>query len=40
MSNNFRQERIKGTEKASPHTPYLIGNSSRVIFKTIDPMGD
>ena len=25
------QERIKGTEKASPYTPYSIGNSSRVI---------
>ena len=27
------QERIKGTEKASPYTPYSIGNSSRVIFR-------
>ena len=34
------QERIKGAEKASPYTPYSIGNSSRVIFKTIDHKGD
>ena len=34
-----KQERIKGTEKASPYTPYSIGNSSRVIFKTTDPKG-
>ena len=35
------QERINGTEKASPHTSYSIGNSSsRVIFKTTDPKGD
>ena len=31
------QERIKGTEKASPYTPYSIGNSSGVINKTTDP---
>ena len=35
------QERIKGKEKASPiHTLFHIGNSSRVVFKTIDPKGD
>ena len=34
------QERIKGTEKATPYTPYSIGNSPRVIFKTADPKGD
>ena len=34
------QERIKGTEKASPqYTPYSIGNSSRVIFNTTDLKG-
>ena len=33
----IRQERIKGTEKAPPYTTYSISNSSRVIFKTIDP---
>ena len=27
------QERIKLTEKASPYTPYSIGNSPRVIFR-------
>ena len=27
------QERIKGTEKASPIQPYSIGNSSRVILR-------
>ena len=31
------QQRIKGTEKASPYTPYSIGNSSQTIYKTIDP---
>ena len=34
-----KQERIKGTEKASL-TPYSIGNSSRVIFNTADLKGD
>ena len=31
--SQFKQERIKGTEKASQYTPYSIGNSSRVIFR-------
>ena len=31
------RERIKGTEKAPPYTPYSTGYSSRVIFKTTDP---
>ena len=30
------QERIKGTEKVSPYTPYSKGNLSRVIFKTTE----
>ena len=34
------QERIKGTEKASPIHTHSIVNSSRVIFKTTDPKGD
>ena len=38
--NKFKKERIKGTEKASPYTPYSVGNSSRVIFKTIDSKKD
>ena len=37
---NSYQETIKGTEKASPYTPYSTGNSSRVTFKTIDSKGD
>ena len=36
----MKQERIKGTEKAPPYTPYSIGNSSRGIFMTTDPKGD
>ena len=35
-----QQERIKGTEKASPIHTYSIGNSSRVIFNTTDVSGD
>ena len=34
-----KQERIKGTEKASPIHTYSIGNSSRVIFKTHGSQG-
>ena len=34
-----KQERIKGKEKHPSYTPYTIGNSSRVIFKTTDPKG-
>ena len=27
-------------DREAPYTPYSIGNSSRVIFKTTDPKGD
>ena len=33
VAMHFKQERIKGTEKAFPYTPYSIGNSSRVILR-------
>ena len=30
----------RGQRRHPPYTPYSTGNSSRVIFKTIDPKGD
>ena len=40
LNRHYNQETIKGTERASPYTPYSIGNLSLVIFNTTDLKGD
>ena len=49
MLNTCRKNRLyiiiktredKGDREGIPHTYPILGNSSRVIFKTIDPKGD